>query len=203
MPAADSLAALMKEWPLNSITLSTATHSKLREALDGTDTQVATCTSNRWTARMKGAEEYITREVSRRRRIAIRKTLEGPSCAVSEEEKKNSSSDRLSPLLYAVGDPTLLLTKSSQKPSSWARFSTKFIVLGLLDLGLLTPTMKDPSNRDPTVTFKRIDFWKSFSLWRPLLMITLYHQIKTPISFWCRDWILGLLYNPQRLYQLS
>ena len=67
MPAAGSLAALMKEWPLNSVTLPTATHSKLREALDGTDTQVATYTSNRWTARMKGAEEYIIREVSRRR----------------------------------------------------------------------------------------------------------------------------------------
>ena len=45
--------------------LSTATHSKLREALDGTDTQVATCAINRWTAKMKGAEEYITREISR------------------------------------------------------------------------------------------------------------------------------------------
>ena len=42
---------------------------------------------------MKGAEEYITREISRRREIAIRKTPEGPSCVVSEEEKKNSSSD--------------------------------------------------------------------------------------------------------------
>ena len=94
MPAAGSLAALMKEWPLNSVTLSTATHNKLRKALDGTDTQVVTCTSNRWTARMKGAEEYITKEVSRIRRIAIRKTLEGLNCAVSEEEeKKNSSSD--------------------------------------------------------------------------------------------------------------
>ena len=93
MPTAGSLATLMKEWPLNSVTLSTTTHSKLREALDGTDTQVATCTSNRWTARMKGAEEYITREVSRRRGITIRKTPEGPSCVVSEEEKKNSSSD--------------------------------------------------------------------------------------------------------------
>ena len=93
MPAADSLAALMKEWPLNSVTLSTATHSKLREALDGIDTQVVTCTSNRWMARMKGAEEYITRDVSRRKGIAFRKTPEGPSCVVSEEEKKNSSSD--------------------------------------------------------------------------------------------------------------
>ena len=46
--------------------LSTATHSKLREALDGIDTQVATCTIDRWTAKMKGAEEYITREISGR-----------------------------------------------------------------------------------------------------------------------------------------
>ena len=110
----------MNEWPLNSVTLSTATHSKLREALDETDTQVATCTSNRWTARMKGVEEYITREVSRRRRIAIRKTLEGPSCAVSEEEKKNSSSDEalgqtfISPLRRWRSYPTVdeVLTKA-------------------------------------------------------------------------------------------
>ena len=93
MPAAGSLATLMKKWPLNNVTLSTATHSKLREALDGTDTQVATCTSNRWMARMKGAEEYITREVSRIKGIAIRKIPESPSCVVSKEEKKNSSLD--------------------------------------------------------------------------------------------------------------
>ena len=66
MPVAGSLAALMKEWRLNSVMLSTATHSKLREALDGTYTQVATCTIDKWTAKMKGAEEYITREISRR-----------------------------------------------------------------------------------------------------------------------------------------
>ena len=29
-------------------------------------------------------------------------------------------------------------------------------------------------------------FFESFNLWRPLLMIALYHQTKTPISFWCR-----------------
>ena len=45
--------------------LSTATHSKLREGLDGTDTQVVTCTINRWTTKMKGGNEYITREISR------------------------------------------------------------------------------------------------------------------------------------------
>ena len=44
--------------------LSTATHGKLREALDGTNTQVVTCAIDRWTAKMKGAKEYITREIS-------------------------------------------------------------------------------------------------------------------------------------------
>ena len=44
--------------------MSAATHSKLREAWDGTDTQVLTCTIDKWTAKMKGAKEYITREIS-------------------------------------------------------------------------------------------------------------------------------------------
>ena len=47
--------------------LTTTTHSKLRESLDGTDTQVATCAIDRWTAKMKRIEGYITREISRRR----------------------------------------------------------------------------------------------------------------------------------------
>ena len=29
-------------------------------------------------------------------------------------------------------------------------------------------------------------FNESFNFWRPLLMIVLYYQIKTPINFWCR-----------------
>ena len=45
--------------------------------------------------------------------------------------------------------------------------------------------------------WERKDFFlESFILWCPLLMIALYHQIKTPISFWCR-W--GL--NPRSLIQ--
>ena len=47
--------------------LTTFTHSKLRELLDGTDTQVATCAIDRWTAKMKRTEGYITREISQRR----------------------------------------------------------------------------------------------------------------------------------------
>ena len=47
--------------------LTTTTHSKLREALDGTDSQVATCAIDRWMAKMKRTEGYITREISRRK----------------------------------------------------------------------------------------------------------------------------------------
>ena len=47
--------------------LTTTTHSKLREVLDGTDTQVATCAIDKWTAKMKRTKGYITREISRRR----------------------------------------------------------------------------------------------------------------------------------------
>ena len=39
--------------------LPTATHSIWREALDGTNTQVVTYAIDRWTAKMKGVEEYI------------------------------------------------------------------------------------------------------------------------------------------------
>ena len=46
--------------------LTTTTHSKLREALDGTDTQVATYAIDRWTAKMKRTEGYITREISQK-----------------------------------------------------------------------------------------------------------------------------------------
>ena len=41
-------------------------------------------------------------------------------------------------------------------------------------------------------------FWESFNLWCPFLRSALYHQTKTPISFWCR-W--GL--NPRFLIQPS
>ena len=41
-------------------------------------------------------------------------------------------------------------------------------------------------------------FLESFNLWRLLLMITLYHQTKTPISFSCRQKL-----NSKFLIQLS
>ena len=44
--------------------LTTTTHSKLREVLDGTDTQVVTSAIDGWTAKIKRTEGYITREIS-------------------------------------------------------------------------------------------------------------------------------------------
>ena len=41
-------------------------------------------------------------------------------------------------------------------------------------------------------------FRESFNLWSPLLMITIYHQTQTSISFWCKR---GL--NPKSLIQPS
>ena len=54
-------------------------------------------------------------------------------------------------MILLPNDPARPMMKSSQRLSFWARFSTKFIVLGLLGLGSLTSTVKDPSNQDPTI----------------------------------------------------
>ena len=51
----------MKKWPLNSITLFVATHSKLRKAANGTSTQVATCMINKWMTKINEREIYNER----------------------------------------------------------------------------------------------------------------------------------------------
>ena len=175
MPATDSLAALMKEWPLNSVTLSATTHSKLRKALDGTGTQVATCMINRWTVKMNGAEGYITTEISQERgTITVLRTPESSVHETSENWEEEEFILGLSlridfylsstPLMISLpNNPTRPLTKSSQRPSSWARFSTKFIILDLLGLGSLTSTVKDPSNQDPTIIIMVFFFKKVMS----------------------------------------
>ena len=165
MPAVGSLAALMKEWPLNSVTLSAVTHSKLRKALDGTGTQVATCMINRWTVKMNGVEGYITIEVSQRgdQTIAILRTLESPDREVTENREEEEfilgHNPRISfypsftPLTIPFPyDPVWPLEKPSLRPSSWAHFFTKFIVLGLLGMGSFTSTVKDLPNLDPIAT---------------------------------------------------
>ena len=161
MPVTGSLAALMKEWPLNSIILSAVTHSKLTKELDGTGTQVATCMINRWTIKMNGVKGYITIEVSQRwegkRGIVVLRTLESSNREAPENQEEEEfilgRNPRIS--IYPSSTPLMIslphdlvrpLTKPSLRPSSWAQFFTKFIVLGLLGLGSLTSTVKDLPN---------------------------------------------------------
>ena len=87
--------------------LTTTTHSKLREALDGTNTQVATCAIDRWTTKMKIIEGYITKEISRRGgRFGRRQEVLLVEC--QERRRRNHSRPRtsfdLSPR-HAVDDP--------------------------------------------------------------------------------------------------
>ena len=48
---------------MNNITLVAATHSKLKNAVDGTSTQVATCMINKWRAKIRGEEVYNVRSL--------------------------------------------------------------------------------------------------------------------------------------------
>ena len=73
--------------------LTTTTHSKLREALDGIDTQVVTCAIDRWMAKMKRTEGYITREISQRRgRFGGRQEVLLVKC--QERRRRNHSRSR-------------------------------------------------------------------------------------------------------------
>ena len=57
--------------------------------------------------------------------------------------------------ILLLNDPARPLMKSSQRPSSSARFSTKLIVLGLLGLGSFTSTVKDtPPKSGPYTSLK-------------------------------------------------
>ena len=159
MPATGSLVALMKEWPLNNAMLSTTTHSKLREVLDGTDTQVATYIIDRWMAKMKGAKEYITREISRRKKWQFGRHQK--ALVVQYQRRRRRTHPRTRPEDGLWPSPQLCRWRSCSPTilpnrwrSPWARFFTKFIILGLLGLGSLTSTVKDtPPNWDPITYF--------------------------------------------------
>ena len=139
MPAADSLAALMKKWPLNSVTLFTATHSKLRKASDGTGTQVATCIINKWTAKINKRRIYngkcpLGEKGDRKRRRKRRKAvvlLRTPESSLHEAQKNREEEEfilGLSPRINFYPIPThsaiplpyglVRMQKLSLRPSS-------------------------------------------------------------------------------------
>ena len=117
---------------------------------------------------MNGQDEWSRRIYNNRgltkrpRRMTVLKTLYSSNREAPENRKEEEfilghnprtslypfSTPLTIPLLY---DPIRSLKKSSLRPSSWAHFFTKFIVLGLLGLGSLTSTVKDLLNQDPTV----------------------------------------------------
>ena len=112
----------------------------MREALDGTDTQVATYAIDRWTAKMKGAEEYITREISRIVESNSEDT-ESSIGEVSEEEKKNSSSNEAQGRTLTIPPTTLLAILLPNDPArSLTKSSQRHIY-----------SERHPLNRDPTI----------------------------------------------------
>ena len=153
----------MREWPLNSVTLTTTTHSKLREALDGIDTQVATCAIDRWMAKMKRTEEYITREISQREegnsedarkfyRWSIRR---------GEEEIILGRGTRTSfdlPPNHAVDNPVPRRSRPTvEGVLTNAQFSIPLLYqihcIGLVGFGFThIYSERSPPNRDPTST---------------------------------------------------
>ena len=162
----------MNKWPLNSVTLFAATYSKLRKASDRTDTQVATCIINKWTANINKRRIYNGKcppgeKGDRKRRRKIRKTvtvLRTPESSRREAPKNREeeefileqnprinfypfSTHSAIPLPYGL----VQLPKLSLRPKSWAHFSTKFIVLGLLGLDSFTSTVKDLPKVDLTI----------------------------------------------------
>ena len=56
-----------------------------------------------------------------------------------------------------------------------------------LNCGVLPKIFLDRQNSHFNTSPKFFLFFlENFNLWRPLLMIIIYHQIKISISFWCR-----------------
>ena len=155
MPIADDLAELMRKWPLNSITLVAATHSKLKKAVDGTSTQVATCMIKKLRPKINGKEVYNIRDlpgmgdrkINWRKTIAVFTTLESfCNWAPKNQEEKSvlGSSPRInfhsSPHVfdYSIYLWTCPVVAILTKAQFLSPFSTKFIVLGPLDLSLFT-----------------------------------------------------------------
>ena len=158
----------MKKWPLNSVTLFTATHSKLRKVSDGTGTQVATCIINKWTTKINKRRIYNGKcppgergDRKRRKTVVVLKTPESSRREAPKNREEEEFILRQSPRInfYPFSTHSVIplpyclvrLLKLSLRPSSWANFSTKFIVLGLLGLGSFTSTVKDLLKVNPTI----------------------------------------------------
>ena len=102
--------------------LTTTTHSKLREALDRTNTQVATCAIDRWTAKMKRTEGYKTREISRRWGRQFGRHQEVLLVEYQKRRKKNHPRPRTEDELWPFPQPRCWQSSSlAIPPDRWRR----------------------------------------------------------------------------------
>ena len=155
MLTADDLVALMRKWPLNSITLVAATHSKLKKAANGTSTQVATYIINKWRAKINGKEVYNIRDppgmgdwkIDWRKTVAVFTTLKS-FCNQSPKNQEGESVLGSSPRINYHSSPYVFdhsiylrscpVVATFTKVQFLSLFSIKFIVLGPLNLSLFT-----------------------------------------------------------------
>ena len=91
---ANTLTPWMWMWPLDSTMGATTAHRSPERMADGTCTRGWVWMTDKCRRRMNIRKWYITREISQKKGIAVRKRLESFNCEVSEEKKKNSSSDK-------------------------------------------------------------------------------------------------------------
>ena len=122
--------------------------------------------SNLYDQQMNDQDEWSRRIYNNRdlTRGGVRETAKSSGREASENWEEEEFILGLSPRtdFYLSSTPLVIplpnvparpLMESSLRPSSWAHFFNKFIVLGLLGLGSLTSTVKDPSNQDPTILY--------------------------------------------------
>ena len=166
MLTANNLAALIRKWPLNSITLVVATHRKLEKAADGTSTQVVICMINKWRAKINGKEVYNVRnppgmgdrKIDRGKTVAVCIILESFCHQVlenQEEEPILGSSPRInfhtSPHVLVIQSTYnhIQLLRSSLKPNSWTH-SLQIYCIGPVGLEFTHITVKVPKPRPYT-----------------------------------------------------
>ena len=140
--------------------LTTTTYSKLREALDGTDTQVATCAIDRWTAKMKRTEGYITRDFSRRGGLQFGRRKEVLLVEYQKRRRRNHPRPRMSfdlPPNHAVDNPVPRRSRLTvEGVLTKAQFSSpllyKIHCIGPVGFGFAhIYSERSPPNRDPTI----------------------------------------------------
>ena len=138
----------MKKWPLNSITLFTATYNKLRKAADGTGTQVATCMINKWMAKINEKEIYNGKCLPRVGEEKKKRKKKEDGCSsyhpwklsplITKEPKRRRISprtkpkDKLLPFLHTFDHPISLWSCSAVGPLTKAQFLSPFSLPNLL-----------------------------------------------------------------------